>query len=317
VIRRVDDVQITGAVVAELAHMLAELIENGLSFSPPDIEVEIYGRRMGTRYLLAVIDHGVGMRPNMITQANTRLRGKEDFLVAPARFLGHFVVGRLAERLSIDVQLTDSPVVGVTARMMLPADIVVGSPSAPAALDTARSPTALAAAADSESQERPPPDKAPVIANPHTPVPEGSQWNGTVGPESTAATPIRTRQELSAAVRDQQTSVPSAAAATAAPAAHPQPLTAAPGPERTRNGLVKRTPRKATTAAPDTPAPRREPVDERSVQERSPGDVRAMLAAFRAAHRRGELSSFPDTTNPVAATRTTGQPRPPHEEGHT
>ncbi|WP_245655544.1 sensor histidine kinase [Nocardia coubleae] len=61
VLRRVDEVAITGAVVSELAHALAELIENGLAFSPPDLEVEIYGRKVAGGYLLAVVDHGVGM----------------------------------------------------------------------------------------------------------------------------------------------------------------------------------------------------------------------------------------------------------------
>ncbi|MFF3224228.1 nitrate- and nitrite sensing domain-containing protein [Nocardia suismassiliense] len=125
VLRRVDDVMITGAVVSELAHMLAELIENGLAFSPPDLEVEIYGRRVPHGYLLAVVDHGVGMPMDQLVQSNARLRGEQDFIVAPTRYLGHYVVGRLAERLGIDVELNVSPVSGIVARMSLPLDILV------------------------------------------------------------------------------------------------------------------------------------------------------------------------------------------------
>ncbi|WP_024803125.1 nitrate- and nitrite sensing domain-containing protein [Nocardia sp. BMG51109] len=120
VLRRVDDVAITGAVVSDLAHMLAELIENGLAFSPPDLEVEIYGRRLGQHYLLAIVDHGVGMSADQLADANARLRGDADFLVAPTRYLGHYVVGRLARRLGIEVELTVSPVSGVVARLLLP-----------------------------------------------------------------------------------------------------------------------------------------------------------------------------------------------------
>ncbi|WP_406238167.1 nitrate- and nitrite sensing domain-containing protein [Nocardia sp. NBC_01009] len=126
VLRRVDDIAITGAVVSELAHMLAELIENGLAFSPPDLEVEIYGRKLPGGYLLAVVDHGVGMPVPQLAAANARLRGEQDFVVAPTRYLGHYVVGRLAQRLGIDVELIVSPVSGIVARLLLPANILAG-----------------------------------------------------------------------------------------------------------------------------------------------------------------------------------------------
>ncbi len=131
ILRRVDDIDIVGSAVSELAHMLAELIENGLSFSPPDLEVEIYGRRLGPRYLIAVVDHGVGMSPDQLAIANARLRGEADFLVAPTRYLGHYVVGRLARRLGVEVELTVSPVSGIVARLLLP-ETLVGAPNSPA-----------------------------------------------------------------------------------------------------------------------------------------------------------------------------------------
>ncbi|WP_153411008.1 sensor histidine kinase [Nocardia macrotermitis] len=124
VLRRIDEIAISGSAVSELAHMLAELIENGLAFSPPDVEVEIYGRRLGQQYMLAVVDHGIGMPEDQLTAANARLRGDADFLVAPTRFLGHYVVGRLAKRLGIEVELTASPISGVAARILLPTALI-------------------------------------------------------------------------------------------------------------------------------------------------------------------------------------------------
>lgn len=158
VLRRVDDVMITGAVVSELAHMLAELIENGLAFSPPDLEVEIYGRRVPHGYLLAVVDHGVGMPMDQLAQSNARLRGEQDFIVAPTRYLGHYVVGRLAERLGIDVELNVSPVSGIVARMSLPLEILVQEGDRrPAAVQAKISGTGLERSwgADSESSGMP------------------------------------------------------------------------------------------------------------------------------------------------------------------
>ncbi|MFI6096997.1 nitrate- and nitrite sensing domain-containing protein [Lentzea sp. NPDC051213] len=139
-LRRVDTVHVTGAVVSELAHMLAELIENALAFSPPDLEVEIHGRRLGDQYMLAVVDHGVGMSREQLAKANARLRGEEDFIVAPTRFLGHYVVGRLAERLGIEVELTVSPVSGIVGRLLLPAEILADKPVVAPAVVPAQAP---------------------------------------------------------------------------------------------------------------------------------------------------------------------------------
>ncbi|MEU4322184.1 nitrate- and nitrite sensing domain-containing protein [Nocardia fluminea] len=131
VLRRIDDIAVTGAVVSELAHILAELIENGLAFSPPDLEVEVYGRKVPGGYLLAVVDHGVGMAAEQLAEANARLRGEQDFIVASTRYLGHYVVGRLAGRLGIDVELNTSPVSGIVARLLLPPSLLADGKSGP------------------------------------------------------------------------------------------------------------------------------------------------------------------------------------------
>ncbi|MGV9678422.1 sensor histidine kinase [Nocardia sp. NPDC003482] len=184
VLRRVDDVLVVGTAAGELSHMLAELIENGLAFSPPDLEVEIYGRRSDDGYLLAVVDHGVGMSAEQVAQSNARLRGEQDFIVAPSRYLGHYVVGRLARRLGITVELTSSPVSGVAARLTLPADLLaLDQHPHPATIEATAGRTALEPAwgADSElpparepvyaalpAPERPRP--APAPANPDAPT---------------------------------------------------------------------------------------------------------------------------------------------------
>jgi hypothetical protein len=110
-----------------VAHLLSELIENGLTFSPPDSEVEVQGRRLVDGYLIAITDQGVGMSAEDLRQANSRLRGEEDFIAAPTRFLGHFVVGQLARETGLQVELLDSPVTGVTARVTLPRSVLAAS----------------------------------------------------------------------------------------------------------------------------------------------------------------------------------------------
>ncbi|MQY05885.1 sensor histidine kinase [Actinomadura macrotermitis] len=123
-LRRADEAAVKGTVAAEIAHLLAELVENALTFSPPDREVEVHARSDGSSYHIAIVDQGLGMDAEAMATANARLRGEQSFLVAPARDLGHYVVGRLAERLGIKVWLHDSPLNGVTARIALPGSVL-------------------------------------------------------------------------------------------------------------------------------------------------------------------------------------------------
>jgi signal transduction histidine kinase len=127
ILRRADNAHVRGGAAAEVSHLLAELVENALSFSPPDLEVEIQARGTGSQYHIAIVDQGVGMAPEEMATANARLRGEQSFLVTPTRALGHYVVGRLAQRLGIEVWLHDSPLNGVTARIVLPANLLVTS----------------------------------------------------------------------------------------------------------------------------------------------------------------------------------------------
>ena len=120
VVRNLEPAAVTGAVAADVAHVLAELIENGLSFSPPEQSVEVKGRLTTAGYTLAITDNGLGMAPDDVERANRRLAGKESFTVAPSRYLGHYVAGHLASRLGIVVELQDSPAGGVTARIDVP-----------------------------------------------------------------------------------------------------------------------------------------------------------------------------------------------------
>jgi K+-sensing histidine kinase KdpD len=124
VARAVEPVPVAGHAVADLVHLLAELIDNALRYSPPHAIVEIRGRGHHARYTLTVIDEGMGMQPDEITRANQRLAGAERFTVAPSKYLGHYVTGHLAARHDIEVHLDGAPLGGVTATIHLPAAIL-------------------------------------------------------------------------------------------------------------------------------------------------------------------------------------------------
>jgi signal transduction histidine kinase len=120
-IRGVEPATILGSAAADLAHLIAEFLENALTFSPPDQKVEVRGRhRPDGGYGLAVIDAGFGMPEADIAQANRRLAGTESFTIAPSKYLGHYVAGNLAARHGIHLQLDNTPGHGVTASIDLP-----------------------------------------------------------------------------------------------------------------------------------------------------------------------------------------------------
>ncbi|MFE1310670.1 nitrate- and nitrite sensing domain-containing protein [Streptomyces sp. NPDC058755] len=122
----VEPVRVRGHAVADVVHLLAELIENGLTFSPPTEPVEVHGwyDTEDDTYCFAVVDHGVGMSEADKERAQARFSGsgEEALLAAPTRFLGHLVVGRLAHRLGegTQVHLFDTTGGGLSALLALP-----------------------------------------------------------------------------------------------------------------------------------------------------------------------------------------------------
>ena len=137
-----EQVRVVGSVAPELAHLLAELIENGLNFSPPHAAVIVTGRRDVDGYAITVADRGIGMTVEALAAANAKVGGLESFDVAPTRFLGHHVVGQLARRLGARVALDGAAGAGTTATVHIPAGLLVEGDQPSAAR---RAGTALAA----------------------------------------------------------------------------------------------------------------------------------------------------------------------------
>jgi signal transduction histidine kinase len=132
VVRDVEPATIQGAVAADLAHLLAELIENALTFSDAELQVDVKGRGQAGGYVLAVIDTGAGMEPAALERANRRLAGGESFTVAPSKYLGHYVAGNLAARHGIVVRLLSTPGRrGTTATVALPPELLVQADQTP------------------------------------------------------------------------------------------------------------------------------------------------------------------------------------------
>jgi signal transduction histidine kinase len=159
-VRHLEPASITGAVAADLAHVLAELIENALSFSPPEEQVEIKGRLTRDGYTVAITDNGLGMSELELNRANRRLAGAESFTVAPSRYLGHYVAGHLASRMGVCIELAAGPAGGTTARVDVPMALVADE----------EAPVALAGPAPAHGQEPAASEPEPGI------LPEADIW---------------------------------------------------------------------------------------------------------------------------------------------
>lgn len=179
---------LAGVAAGDTAHLLAELIENATAFSPPHTRVQVRGQQVTNGYVVEVEDRGLGMSEEDLATANADLRAPSEFVLSSTVRLGLFVVGRLAVRHGIRVELRNSPYGGTTAIVLIPSaliivtdplelgeaapreparpdlDAVEGAPAVPAAMTTAgRGGAAVLLAA--------PPARPVAQARPGAPVP--------------------------------------------------------------------------------------------------------------------------------------------------
>ncbi len=116
----VGELTLPGQAATDVAHLLAELVENATSFSPPSTVVEVVGGRVASGYVLEIEDRGLGMTDADLIEANERLAAPSETDITASRMMGFHVVGRLAAPHGISVQLRHSWYGGVTALVLLP-----------------------------------------------------------------------------------------------------------------------------------------------------------------------------------------------------
>ncbi|WKU07382.1 nitrate- and nitrite sensing domain-containing protein [Micromonospora sp. HUAS LYJ1] len=245
-------VALAGRAVGDVIHLLAELIENGLSFSPPTTTVEVRGRLVSAGYAIEIEDRGLGLTGEELAAANRRIGDRSELNLADAARLGLYVVSRLTERHGVKVQLKESSYGGTTAVVLIPSELVVpgdpspsgaqpilaagpATPAAPPAGEvpppSVPSPTATAlsgavtpAGLPARSRKRPPREPAPAAA----PPPVSDALHGPTLPTGLPITGVRPSTPDPAATDPP----PPGDRRTAAPAG-PGPAPAAAGPVAT------------------------------------------------------------------------------------
>ncbi|MFF3749545.1 nitrate- and nitrite sensing domain-containing protein [Streptomyces sp. NPDC002018] len=145
--------QVAGFAADDLSHLVAELLENATSFSPPDAEVQLSGWLLeGGEVMLSVQDQGIGMSADRLAELNARLAEPQDAKgpakdtdsqdaggrAARKRYggeiegegLGLRVAALLAARHGVRIELREHQQGGVAAVIVLPQALLPSSPPA-------------------------------------------------------------------------------------------------------------------------------------------------------------------------------------------
>ena len=126
----VPDSEIVGSIAGDVVHLLAELLDNALRYSPPISQVRVSAVHTGNGGLvIEVSDIGLGMTESDLRVANTRLQSGGEVTPYTARHMGLFVVGRLAQQHGLVVRLRSTvagePNSGTTAGVYVPSELLV------------------------------------------------------------------------------------------------------------------------------------------------------------------------------------------------
>ncbi|MGP3912488.1 nitrate- and nitrite sensing domain-containing protein [Nonomuraea sp. 10N515B] len=273
------EVVLIGRAVGDVVHLLAELIENAVSFSPPYTNVQVSGQLVANGYVIEIEDRGLGMKPEDLEAANERIANPPEFRITGTARLGLYVVSQLAKRHDIQVVLKASPYGGTTVVVLLPQELVQ--------LDPRPEPQR------GDGGERLPrrPTAVATVARP-------------VAGEA-AARPVAGEMARPAAGENVRTLKPArpvpASVPEPAPAPAPEPaLASVPEPpaepeqqpvaEFTPSGLPLRVPQANLAAAlrEDTPTL---PDHEEDDDERSPEEIRAMMGSLQSGTRLGRTQA--------------------------
>ncbi|MGC5287490.1 nitrate- and nitrite sensing domain-containing protein [Micromonospora sp. DT231] len=155
---------LAGPAVTDVVHLLAELIENALAFSPPDTTVRISGEHRPQGCVVLVVDDGSGLDATALAEANHGLASPP--AAPPTGPSGLYTVAVLAHRCGIHVSLRPSRRGGTAAVVLLPAHLVPVN-------DTGRGPS---------------------TAPPTTPAPPAHHGTGPPDAGGNGALPTRVRQ---------------------------------------------------------------------------------------------------------------------------
>ncbi|MEV1248330.1 nitrate- and nitrite sensing domain-containing protein [Nonomuraea sp. NPDC049750] len=269
------DVVLLGRAVGDVIHLLAELIENAASFSPPYTTVEVRGQLVANGYVVEIEDRGLGMKPEDLESANERIADPPEFRITGTARLGLFVVSRLAGRHGIQVVLKSSPYGGTTVVVLIPQELVQ-----------------LGEAPEEGDEPARLPRRKAVTAAARTAAPENVR-RLTVAPPRDPADPEPARERVRPeSQRERVRPEPEQERVRPEPRpARPEPAQDQPAAEFTPSGLPLRVPQASLAPALRDEAPATRPNPEEDDDERSPEEIRAMMGSLQSGTRLGRTEA--------------------------
>ena len=116
---------LAGHAVADIIHLLAELVENAATFSPTTTPVRVDGEKVARGVVVEIEDRGLGMSDQQLAQINETLCDPPLFDLSGSDQLGLFIAGQLGRRHDVKVTLRGSAYGGITAVVLIPAELIV------------------------------------------------------------------------------------------------------------------------------------------------------------------------------------------------
>jgi signal transduction histidine kinase len=257
---------VSGAAVNDVVHLIAELVENATSFSPPNSRVEVKADEVGFGVAVEIEDRGLGITSDERAEINARLASPPEFDLTNADQLGLFVVGQLAVRHGIKVSLRESAFGGTTAIALLPHAILVTA-------EEAARPPAL-----ERGQQRQARAIGPPPARESADGPGNGPGNGSAGWPAIAAADAPTGNLTPA--RDPAPDL------TPSPAAALAPAETRDLPRRVRQASLAPQLRGRGDGAAEAARP------ASAAAERSPEEARSMMSSLQDGARRGRVDDL-------------------------
>ena len=116
---------VSGRSVGEIVHLLTELIDNALAYSPPTSIVQVDAKGGPRGVTISIHDAGLGMPDDTLAALNADLKSGGEITPDTARRMGLLVSSRIARRHDVDVALARNEDQGITATVKLPS-LVLG-----------------------------------------------------------------------------------------------------------------------------------------------------------------------------------------------
>ncbi|MET8619742.1 sensor histidine kinase [Streptomyces albidoflavus] len=262
------DVHVAGHAAEGVMHVLAELLDNATTFSPPNAEVHVYAEEVPAGLIVSVEDAGLVMSEVQLRRAESAVSGTTDLASLSGTRMGLAVVGRLARKHGLKVSFRPSARGGTGVLVLLPQDLLSRPTQAAGPTATVASP---------EAREH------PFAGLPAAPAPAAPPAPAPAAEAETAVLPAR----------------PAAKEPATAPAGDPDPYDS--GAFRT----VPYDPAAYRGGREDGPGAHTRPAADAEPGETPDGHARTPLPSRREARTGRTAEARPRTESPSSATGTT------------